>query len=92
MAADRGPVPAGVLAARGDGRLATRLASEAELVRQVSRMADEWHALMAAELIGAELHRYAAATRVYDERWTVQLTELGVTLRSLDAGLSGALG
>ena len=56
----------------------------AELVRQVTRMADEWHALMAAELIGAELHRYAIAT--IDERWTVQLAELGVTLRSLDAG------
>jgi hypothetical protein len=27
----------------------------AELVRQVSRTADEWHALMATELIGAEL-------------------------------------
>jgi hypothetical protein len=55
----------------------------AELVRQVTRMADEWHALMATELIGAELHRYAAAT--VDERWNVQLTELGVTSRSLDA-------
>jgi hypothetical protein len=59
----------------------------AELVRQVSRMADEWHALMATELIGAELHRYAAAT--IDERWNVQLTELGVTPRPLDANYLG---
>jgi hypothetical protein len=55
----------------------------AELVRQVSRMADDWHAVMATDLIGAELHRYAAAT--IDERWNVQLTELGVKLRPLDA-------
>jgi Protein of unknown function (DUF2786) len=56
----------------------------AELVRQVSRMADDWHAVMVTDLIGAELHRYAAAT--IDERWNAQLTELGVKLRPLDAG------
>jgi Protein of unknown function (DUF2786) len=55
----------------------------AELIREVSRMADEWHARMAADLIGAELHRYAAAT--IDERWTAQLAELGVKLRPLEA-------
>jgi Protein of unknown function (DUF2786) len=56
----------------------------AELVRHMSRMADDWHARMATDLIGAELHRYAAAT--IDERWNAQLTELGVKLRPLDAG------
>lgn len=56
----------------------------AELVRQVSRTADDWHAVMATDLIGAELHSYAAAT--IDERWNMQLTELNVKLPPLDAG------
>src|ERR1700733_9813608 len=55
----------------------------AELVRQASRMAGDWHAVMATDLIGAELDRYAAATIA--ERWNVQLTELGVKLRPLNA-------
>jgi hypothetical protein len=59
----------------------------AELVRHVSRMADQRHAGMAADLIAAELHRYATAT--IDERWTAQLAELGMTLRPLEADYLG---
>jgi Protein of unknown function (DUF2786) len=56
----------------------------AELLRHVSRTAEDRHVVMAADVIGAELHRYAAAT--IDERWTAQLTELGVKLQPLEAG------
>jgi hypothetical protein len=56
----------------------------AELLRHVSRTADDWHAAMASDVMAAELHRYATAT--IDERWTAQLTELGVTLQPLEAG------
>jgi hypothetical protein len=54
----------------------------AELVRHVGRMADDRHAGMAANVIAAELHRYATAT--IDEQWTAQLTGLGAELRRGD--------
>jgi hypothetical protein len=50
----------------------------AELVRHVGRVADDRHAGMAADVIAAELHRYATAT--IDEQWTAQLTALGAEL------------
>jgi len=50
----------------------------AELVRHTGRMADDRHAGIAADVIVAELHRYASAT--IDERWAAQLTAVGAEM------------
>jgi hypothetical protein len=50
----------------------------AELTRQVGRVAGDRHAGMAADLIAAELRRYATAR--IDEQWTAQLTAMGAEL------------
>lgn len=56
----------------------------AELVRQVGRTAGDRHAGMTADVIAAELRRYASAT--IDEQWTAQLTALGAELWWGNAG------
>ena len=56
----------------------------AELARQAGRAATAAHAAMAADMIVAEMRRYAAAT--VDPRWATQVAALAVTAPGADDG------